>query len=352
MHYTTKTLTLILSVVLFAGCTLRSENKSGKNGDKTDSISGINANTDSVAETVATKKSEFVDATEYDKKMMHMVNGDTTGLWPVKHEEYPLDGAILPFKRIVAYYGNLYSKNMGALGEYPPKEMWRMLKEEVAAWQAADPETPVIPAIHYIATVAQAGPMKDNTYKMRMPEHQIDSALAIAKMEDALLFLDVQVGLSSVEREIPGLEKYLKMPHVHLGIDPEFSMKDGSKPGKRIGTYDAEDINWCTEYLAQLVRDNNLPPKILIVHRFTQGMVTNYKNIKIRPEVQIVMDMDGWGAPELKYSTYERYIRKEPVQFTGFKLFYKNDLKRPPNRLLTPQDVMKLKPRPIYIQYQ
>ena len=192
----------------------------------------------------------------------------------------------------------------------------------------------------------------DNTYKMRMPDNQIDSALTIAKMEDAILFLDIQVGLSTVEKEVPALEKYLKMKHVHLGIDPEFSMKDGSKPGKKIGSFNAEDINWVTDYLAQMVRDNNLTPKILVIHRFTQGMVKNYKNIKLRPEVQIVMDMDGWGAPELKYSTYERYIRKEPVQFTGFKLFYKNDLKRPPNRLLTPEEVVKLKPRPMYIQYQ
>jgi ribosomal protein S2 len=35
--------------------------------------------------------------------------------------------------------------------------------------------------------------------------------------------------------------------------------------------------------------------KVLIVHRFTQGMVTNYKNKKV-PEVQVVMDMDGFGT--------------------------------------------------------
>ena len=351
MKHLATTLLLVLSIIFFAGCNLHSENKNKTNPQNSDSLS-----TDAIIDTELNEPvkstSIYVDSIEYDKKMMHMVNGDTTGHWPVNVDHYPLEGAILPFKRIIAFYGNMYSKQMGALGEYPPKEMWRMLKDEVAAWQAAEPETPVIPAIHYIATVAQAGPMKDNTYKLRMPESQLDSALTIAKMEEALLFLDVQIGLSSVEKEIPALEKYLKMPHVHLGIDPEFSMKDGSKPGKRIGTYDAEDINWCTEYLAQLVRDNNLPPKILIVHRFTQGMVTNYKNIKLRPEVQIVMDMDGWGAPELKYSTYERYIRKEPVQFTGFKIFYKNDLKRPPHRLLSPENVMNLKPRPIYIQYQ
>ena len=331
---------------------MHSENKSDTKKNTTDSLATSIVEEKGVEESASVAKSTFVDEMEYDEMMMHMVNGDTTGLWPVANDKYPLEGAILPFKRIVCYYGNLYSKNMGALGEYPPKEMWRMLKEEVAAWQAADPDTPVIPAIHYIAATAQIGSMKDNTYRMRMPEHQIDSALAIAKMEDALLFLDVQVGHSSVLKEAQALEKYLKMPHVHFGIDPEFSMKEGHVPGKKIGTFDAEDINTVTNYLAQLVRDNNLPPKILVVHRFTQGMVTNYKNIKLHPEVQIVMDMDGWGAPQLKYSTYARYIRKEPVQFTGFKIFYKNDIKPSPHRLLTPEEVMKLKPRPIYIQYQ
>jgi hypothetical protein len=33
------------------------------------------------------------------------------------------------------------------------------------------------------------------------------------------------------------------------------------------------------------------------------------------------MDMDGFGV--LKRSTYKTYIFREPVQFTGFKLFYK-----------------------------
>ena len=32
--------------------------------------------------------------------------------------------------------------------------------------------------------------------------------------------------------------------------------------------------------------------------------------------------MDGWGEPELK-GAHRNYIHKEPVQFTGFKLFFK-----------------------------
>lgn len=352
MRNTTKIISLVFSLVLLAGCTLHSENKPKKSDETENIATTADTDADNIKESTAVVKSNFVDAMEYDEMVMHMVNGDTTGLWPVAHDVYPLEGAILPFKRIVCYYGNLYSKNMGALGEYPPKEMWRMLKDEMAAWQAADPDTPVIPAIHYIAATAQIGPMRDSTYRMRMPEHQIDSALAIAKMEDALLFLDVQVGHSTVLKEAQALEKYLKMPHVHFGIDPEFSMKEGHVPGRKIGTFDAEDINIVTNYLAQLVKDNNLPPKILVVHRFTQGMVTNYQNIKLRPEVQIVMDMDGWGGPALKNNTYEQYIRKEPVQFTGFKIFYKNDIKPSPHRLMTPEEVMQLKPKPIYIQYQ
>jgi hypothetical protein len=80
-------------------------------------------------------------------------------------------------------------------------------------------------------------------------------------------------------------------------------------------------------------------------------MVTNYKQVKTRPEVQLVMDMDGWGGPPLKKNTYQQFIYKEPVQFTGFKLFYKNDVKNN-TKMLTPEEVLALKPQPVYIQYQ
>jgi hypothetical protein len=185
-----------------------------------------------------------------------------------------------------------------------------------------------------------------------MPSGQIDTIMNWAKDIDALVFLDVQVGHSSVRDEVPPLEKYLQLPQVHLGIDPEFSMKDGHVPGKKIGTFSAEDVNTAIDDLAALVKKYNLPPKILIVHRFTQGMITNYQQIKKVPEVQVVMDMDGWGDKTLKRSTYLRYIYKEPVEFTGFKLFYKNDTRTGNNQLYTPQELLKFIPKPIYIQYQ
>jgi hypothetical protein len=278
-------------------------------------------------------------------------NGDSSGRWPVR-SSYPLSGAIFPFNRVVAYYGNFYSKQMGILGELPEDQMLAKLMSEVKSWQKADSSVKVIPALHYIAITAQQDPGAAGKYRLRMPFKEIDKTLRIAEKANALVFLDIQVGLSTVQQEVPEFEKYLKMPHVHFGIDPEFSMKGGQAPGKVVGTYDAADINYVTDYLAKIVRDNNLPPKILVIHRFTQRGVTNYKNIKLRPEVQIVMDMDGWGHQARKINTYRSFIYPEPVQFTGFKIFYKNDLKEPNSHIMSPQEVLKLKPRPIYIQYQ
>ena len=301
-------------------------------------------------DSIEEKKVLTIDTLDYNKRMVAMSNSDTTGRWPVK-APYPLPGAILPYNRIIAYYGNLYSTRMGILGEIPRKEMLEKLQGEVAKWQAAEPTVKAIPALHYIAVTAQGAPGKDNMHRMRMPFKQIDTIIKWAKPIDALVFVDIQVGHSSVKAEVNQLVDYLSMPNVHLGIDPEFSMKGGERPGTKIGHFTAADINDAIDILADIVRKNNLTPKILVVHRFTQGMVKNYKDIKIVPEVQVVMDMDGFGSKVLKKSTYLRYIYREPVHFTGFKLFYKNDNKNDWT-MYTPEELVKFTPKPMYIQYQ
>jgi hypothetical protein len=343
-------------IVLISTATLGLFSSCASDAKKVKAQTKVTASGDTVA--VETEEAEEnnmqpVDTAKYNALMLKLANGDTTGKWPVKSKVYPLAGAILPFKRIVVYYGNLHSKKMGALGEYAPKEMWSKLNAEIKHWEKVDPSTPVQAGLHYIAAVASGTPGKDGKYINRMANSQIDSVLAIAKMRpNTIVFLDLQVALSNIKAELPHIEKYLQLPYVHLGIDPEFSMKDGSLPGRKIGTYDAADINYVSQYLADMTKKYNLPPKVFVVHRFTKKMVTNSQNIKLRPEVQIVMHMDGWGEPELKKGTYRHFIYAEPVQFTGFKLFYKNDLKKAPNRLMTPEELMKLKPVPVYIQYQ
>ena len=341
---------LLLSSTLFSNCKNGAATKAAGNSDTT--APKTDALTTKSDTTPAKVVYPPINKKVYDSLMKRMANGDTSGKWPVKNTPYPLPGAILPYKRVVAFYGNLYAKKMGILGELPPAEMLAKLKGEVKNWEKADLKTPVQPALHYIAVVASGDAGKDGKYRNRMPFKQIDSVLVLAKKINAIVFLDIQVALSNIHTELPLLERYWIMPNVHFGMDPEFSMKDGSKPGKKIGTYDAADINYVSGYLTALVKKYNLPPKILIVHRFTKKMVTNYKDIKLHPEIQLVMDMDGWGEPDLKEGTWRYFVYGEPVQFTGFKLFYKNDIKKEPHHLLTPAEVLKKKPNPNYIQYQ
>lgn len=327
--------------------------------------SNVSLAASSTINTPAQPQTPVLDKAAYDTKMWELAHNGIPfassteimasstvkkPLWPTK-TAYPNGGALLPFNRVVAYYGNFYSTRMGILGEFDEATVLQKLRDTVKIWENADPETPVVPAIEYIAITAQESPV-DGTYRARMPHEQIDKAVAMAEKIDGIVILDLQVGLSTLEKELPLLEKYWKMPQVNLALDPEFSMKTGARPGTVIGSFDARDINYAANYLAKIVQENNLPPKILIVHRFTQAMVTSSKQIKPLPQVQVVMVMDGWGSPIRKIGTYQAFIYPEPVQFTGFKVFYKNDLRPPSTRLITSAELLDLKPNPIFIQYQ
>lgn len=292
-----------------------------------------------------------LDTADYIRRVMHLAHDSIAKHWPI-FSVYPEAGAILPFHRIVAMYGNFYSKNMGILGRLPEEELINLLNKEMKDWAQADSITPVIPAVHYIAITAQNTPGKGGAYRLRMPDAQIEKAISLSEKINGITFLDIQVGHSTVQNEVPTLEKYLLNPNVHLGLDPEWSMKDGSIPASKIGSLDAADINFAIEFLSELVRKNELTPKILVVHRFTQAMLTNYKDIKPTPQVQVVINMDGFGFPAKKIDSYRRFVGGMPIQFTGFKLFYKNDILTTPFRLMTPLEILKLYPKPIYIQYQ
>jgi hypothetical protein len=270
--------------------------------------------------------------------------------WYPKMPEFR-DGSILPCNRIVVYYGNPNSKRMGALGEFPREEMLSRLKRQVEQWRQADPSTPVIPGLHMVSVVAQGDPGPSGHYRTQMRDAQVDSIYQMAKSINGIFFVDIQVGTDDIRNILPRFDYILKNPDVHLAVDPEFYMREGVKPGRKIGTMYARDVNYVIDHLAKLVREHNLPPKVLIIHRFTRGMVPDAENIKPRPEVQVVMHMDGWGAPWLKYDSYRDYVVRYPVQFTGWKNFYHNDTKKG-DPLTTPRDLIQLWPEPLYIQYQ
>ena len=272
--------------------------------------------------------------------------------WPAIPAVLP--GAILPQYRVVAYYGNPHSKRMGVLGEYPEQEMLSMLDNTVAMWRKADPPTPVIPAIHLVAVVAQGYAGPDRKWRLREGPDTIEQAYRWAQSRQGLLFVDIQAGHSTLQQELPPLLRYLERPDVHLGVDPEFYMhhkREGIRPSAKVGQMMSTDVNHVIQVLDQLVREKNLPPKILVVHRFRADMVPDAENIRPTPRVQVVMHMDGWGPPWLKFDSYKDYIVQHPVAFTGFKFFYHNDTKGG-EPLLTEHEVLQLLPPPLYLQYQ
>jgi len=306
--------------------------------------------TTSTAKPKATKPQGALGPQSGDRHLAFKGAGsDLDSLWPVKTVA-PLPGSILPAKRVLAYYGNPLSTRMGILGEFETSVMLAKLEADAAEWTRLDPAHPVQPALHLIAMVANPDPGPSGKYRTRMDSALIEKVYGWAKSKNALLFVDLQIGQSTLQQELPWIEKFLMRPDVHLGIDPEFSMKSsGGIPGRRIGTYDAADINYAITFLANLVDKHKLPPKMLVVHRFTPKGVTNARNIKLDPKVQVVMHMDGFGAPWLKRDTYYRDIKREPVQFTGWKQFSKLKNDKPPT---TREAILRLWPTPLYIQLQ
>lgn len=326
---------LTFSLSSLSGCGTRTD------GETPDTKATLDAAKPVVVDTLALKKQAMLrDSVKADSIVK--ANGQ-------------LPGAILPGKRIIAFYGNIRSKGMGILGREPKDQMFRKFEKVLAEWQAADPSIPVQAALHNVTITAQGTPGKDGKWRLMNSKATIAEVLKWAKEHNCILFLDVQPGHSTLQAELPKLEQYLKDPIVHLGIDPEFSLSTmpGVRPNQKIGTLDAKDVNFTVNFLARIVSENHLPPKVLTVHRFTRKMITNYKNIKLDPRVQIVMHMDGHGEPTLKKDSYHDYIQTEPVQYTGFKLFYEYDARPKPHHIMTPKEVLtELTPKPLYIQYQ
>jgi hypothetical protein len=260
---------------------------------------------------------------------------------------HPLSEPLLPKRRVVSYYGNPLDKRMGILGEPPVDEMLARLSREAEEWAKADPSHPVQPALELVATVAADYPGEDGLYRTRMPDRLIEKVIGWAHRRGWIVILDVQVGRSTVRAEVLRLAPFLGRPDVHLAIDPEFQMRRGLRPGKLVGSSDAEDVNVAAILLSEIAVKRFLPPKLLLVHRFTDDMLKRYTKVRRDPNVQIVVVMDGYGTPSGKKRIYRREVAREPVQFAGLKLFYKND-----KPMLTKSEVLGLEPPPLVVIYQ
>lgn len=253
----------------------------------------------------------------------------------------------LTTNRLITYYGHPYSDKMGILGEFDPEPMIAKLKEQTAAYTAADPSLPGLCTIELIASVAQGSPGADGLWLLRTPGKEIEKYAQLAEKHGCLLMLDIQMGYDTVANDIAAIMPFLQRPYVHLAIDPEFHVDKGETPGEHYGHVSAADVNNAQQVLGNLVRQFNLPDKILIVHQFRDDMLPDKENIKQMPNVDFVLMMDGWGGPGSKINNYNYFVQEQLIQYGGLKLFYRQD-----EPVMTPAEVLELDPKPMIICYQ
>ncbi len=255
--------------------------------------------------------------------------------------------ALLPRYRVIAYYGHPNATTMGVLGEYDKPGLLREILKEKEVWEAADPSRPVMPAFEIIGSVAQRDEAEHGTYLLHTDAKTIQSYIDFTQENGIQLIIDLQIGRSTVQDEIAWVTQFLDEPNVHVALDPEFAVAEGEIPGENYGGIDAADVQFAQHALADYAVANNLPPKMLIVHRFTFKMIDNIDQLGPVAGVQTVIDFDGWGVPEAKIEGYQVFVRDSPVEFTGIKLFYKQD-----TPLMQPEDVVALDPPPDVVIYQ
>ena len=255
-------------------------------------------------------------------------------------------GSVLDKHLLVTWYGNPWSGRMGILGRLEGDALAEGLKRQAAGYAAAT-RKPVLPAYELVAIVAQPLPGRDGRYRRRESRQVIDRMLREARAAGFKLILDVQTGRSTVLDELSYLAPYLQEPDVYLALDPEFSMGTDGVPGKRIGAMYADEVNDAIGVLEYLQARHQLPPKVLIVHQFTTGMLPDKEKIWSSSAVDIVLAADGFGSPALKRHTYATVLRQRSLAFSGFKLFYIQD-----SDLLQPSQVLELTPPPAVVIYQ
>src|SRR4051812_11117844 len=259
--------------------------------------------------------------------------------------ELPRGGRVI-FRgpRVVAFYGAPQDPELGQLGIGSPASAARKLERQARPYGGR-----VLPAFELISTVASGAPGVGGRYSYRQPRRVIDRYLHAARAAKALLILDLQPGHVDFMRDVRALRPYLEQPDVSVALDPEWKVPEGQIPGKVIGSTDASEVNQVAAYMSAIVREKRLPQKLLVVHQFTEDMIARKELLRQPPGVALTLNVDGFGDRANKVSKYREFTH-DPAErrfHKGFKLFYRED-----TNLMSPRQVLRLRPRPSLVVYE
>jgi hypothetical protein len=252
---------------------------------------------------------------------------------------------IFPEYRVIAYYGSGEFPGLGVLGQKPVEQSAQAIIKQASAYAPAGRR--VLPAMELITTVALSSPGPTGTYSSNGNADVVQHYLDVARQNKMMLILDFQPGQGEFLPQIQRFEKFLTQPDVGVALDAEWRMKKGQIPGKTYGSATAAEINGVSSYVADLVKKNDLPEKLFLVHQFRLDMLPDRQNIVPRPGLATVFHADGFGPQKEKREVYAALKLPGPPFHIGFKLFYKAD-----TNLMTPTQAMALRPQPDLITYQ
>lgn len=272
---------------------------------------------------------------------------------PAPKLELPRGGReIFPKYRLVGFCGTPGAPALGRLqGNLTARA--KDVQGFVEKYEAVTKDREVLPVYELIAVVVQGYPGPDKMWRRRVPTSVVDDYLAAARKQKALLLINVQPGHSDFLTELKELEKYLKEPDVGVALDPEWQMKGKQIPGKFYGQTTGAVIDSVADYLAGIVKDSDLPEKALVYHQVNDHVVIEENNIKEHPGVRIIKSVDGLGPMGPKITTYNYLVKNmtTPPIHAGFKLFFDEDTQIG-KHLMTPKEVLALKPVPEYVMYE
>ena len=256
--------------------------------------------------------------------------------------ELPRGGRrLFPRYTVVGFYGMQGLDVLGA-GE-PDVVAQRLLK---VARPYARPGRPVLPMFELIATVAHPFPTPSGLYRTHQEDEIVQRYLKAVRRIDGVLVLDVQPGRDDFVAALRHWERYLRQSDVGVALDPEFAMGPGQVPGTHLGRTDAAAINRASAYVAGIVRRHGLPEKLFLIHQFHDSMMRDKSKVAMRPGLAMTWNADGFGVRSAKLDDYRSYTRDRRFH-PGLKLFYENDVD-----LMSPREVMRLRPVPRVVNYQ
>jgi hypothetical protein len=245
---------------------------------------------------------------------------------------------------LVAYYGSANTGALGVLGETSPGRMVKRLRAAAAPFERARSEVQVV--FELIVTVADATPGKDGDFNHDIARADVQRYIDAAHRHGALLLLDIQPGRSGFLSVARRWKWALKDPYVGLALDPEWRMGRHGVPGRRIGSVSAAEVDRVSTWLSTLVRIEDLPQKLFVLHQFRTDMIEDIGDITPRTGLVMVQHVDGFGTPSQKLDTFRTVVRPRQF-FLGFKLFYDED-----RRLMRPGEVRAIRPRVRFVSYQ